>query len=48
MMRQHQAHAALRFPRGDPEHHVVALLREAEYHADHVYQGIPNHPYSQP
>lgn len=25
--------------------HVAALFREAEYHADHVYQGIPDHPY---
>lgn len=23
--------------------HVAALLREAEYHADHVRQGIPDH-----
>lgn len=28
------------------DHHVAALLREAEYHADHVRQGLPDHiPY---
>jgi len=27
-------------------HHVGALLREAEYHADHVRQSLPDHPYS--
>jgi ArsR family transcriptional regulator len=26
-------------------HHVAALFREAEYHADHVRQGTPDHPY---
>lgn len=25
--------------------HVAVLFREAEYHADHVHQGIPDHPY---
>ncbi len=25
--------------------HLAAFFREAEYHADHVYQGIPDHPY---
>ncbi len=25
--------------------HLVALFREAEYHADHVYRGLPDHPY---
>ncbi|MDQ6833232.1 MAG: metalloregulator ArsR/SmtB family transcription factor [Chloroflexota bacterium] len=25
--------------------HVAALFREAEYHADHVRQEIPDHPY---
>ena len=25
--------------------HLAALFQEAEYHADHVYQGIPDHPY---
>jgi ArsR family transcriptional regulator len=24
--------------------HVAALFREAEYHADHVHQGLPDHP----
>lgn len=28
--------------------HVAALFREAEYHADHVRQGIPDHPYRVP
>lgn len=27
------------------DHHVAALFREAEYHADHVRQGMPDHPY---
>jgi DNA-binding transcriptional ArsR family regulator len=27
------------------DHHVAALFREAEYHADHVRQGFPDHPY---
>ncbi len=27
------------------DHHVAALFREAEYHADHVRQSIPDHPY---
>lgn len=26
-------------------HHVTALFREAEYHADHVQRGLPDHPY---
>lgn len=26
-------------------HHVAALFREAEYHADHVRQVLPDHPY---
>lgn len=26
-------------------HHVAALFREAEYHADHVRQGLADHPY---
>jgi ArsR family transcriptional regulator, lead/cadmium/zinc/bismuth-responsive transcriptional repressor len=26
--------------------HVAALLREADYHADHVQQGLTDHPYS--
>ena len=26
------------------DQHVVALFREAEYHADHVRRGIPDHP----
>lgn len=25
--------------------HLAALFREAEYHADHVHQGLPDHPY---
>lgn len=27
------------------DHHLSALFREAEYHADHVRQGLPDHPY---
>jgi DNA-binding transcriptional ArsR family regulator len=27
-------------------HHVAALFREAEYHADHIRQGLPDHPYT--
>lgn len=27
------------------DHHVAALFREAEYHADHVRQGLPDHSY---
>ncbi len=28
------------------DHHLSALFREAEYHVDHVRQGIPDHPYA--
>ncbi len=28
------------------DHHVAALFKEADYHVDHVRQGLPNHPYS--
>jgi ArsR family transcriptional regulator, lead/cadmium/zinc/bismuth-responsive transcriptional repressor len=27
------------------DHHVAALFKEAEYHADHVRAGLPDHPY---
>ncbi len=27
------------------DHHVVALFREADYHVDHLRQGLPDHPY---
>jgi ArsR family transcriptional regulator len=27
------------------DHHVAALFREAEYHADHVHRALPDHPY---
>lgn len=27
------------------DHHVGALFREAAFHADHVRQGLPDHPY---
>ena len=27
------------------DHHVAALFREAEYHADHVRQALPDHAY---
>lgn len=30
------------------DHHVAALFREAEYHADHVRRGLPDHPYRRP
>ena len=28
------------------DHHVAALFKEAEYHADHLRQGLPDHTYS--
>lgn len=27
------------------DHHVAALFKEADYHIDHVKQGLPDHPY---
>lgn len=30
------------------DHHLPALFKEAEYHADHVRQGASDHPYSHP
>ena len=27
------------------DHHVAALFKEAEYHADHVRSGLPDHPH---
>ena len=30
------------------DHHLGALIREAEYHADHLRHGIPDHPYPRP
>lgn len=30
------------------DHHVAALFREAEHHADHVRLGLPDHPYRIP
>ena len=27
------------------DHHIAALFREAEYHADHVRSGLSDHPY---
>lgn len=27
------------------DHHIGVLFREAEYHADHVRQNLPDHPY---
>jgi DNA-binding transcriptional ArsR family regulator len=27
------------------DHHVAALFREADYHGDHVRQGLSDHPY---
>ncbi|MFN8633003.1 MAG: metalloregulator ArsR/SmtB family transcription factor [Chloroflexota bacterium] len=29
-------------------HHLAALIREAEYYADHVRSGAPDHPYPLP
>jgi DNA-binding transcriptional ArsR family regulator len=29
------------------DNHLAALFQEAEYHADHVHQGIADHPYPQ-
>lgn len=29
------------------DHHVAALFHEAEYHADHLLRGRPDHPYEQ-
>jgi ArsR family transcriptional regulator, lead/cadmium/zinc/bismuth-responsive transcriptional repressor len=26
------------------DHHLAALFREAEHHADHVHQNLPDHP----
>jgi DNA-binding transcriptional ArsR family regulator len=26
------------------DHHVAALFKEADYHIDHVRQGLPDHP----
>src|SRR5258708_40352973 len=28
------------------DQHVAALLREADFHADHIQKGLPDHPYS--
>jgi len=33
---------------GVDDQHVAALFREAEYHADHKLQGLPDHPYPSP
>lgn len=30
------------------DHHLAALFREAEYHADHIRQGLSDHPYPLP
>jgi DNA-binding transcriptional ArsR family regulator len=30
------------------DHHLAALFREAEYHADHVRAGLADHPYRLP
>lgn len=29
-------------------HHLAALIREAEYYADHIRTGAPDHPYPLP
>ncbi len=28
------------------DHHLAALFREAEYHADHIRSALPDHPYT--
>ena len=28
------------------DHHLAPLFQEAEYHADHVYRELPDHPYA--
>src|SRR5260221_8424379 len=28
------------------DQHVAALVREADFHADHIQKGLPDHPYS--
>lgn len=28
------------------DHHLAPLFQEAEYHADHVYRELPDHPYT--
>ena len=28
------------------DHHLAALFREAEYHADHIRRALPDHPYT--
>ena len=30
------------------DHHVAALFKEAEFHADHVRRGLADHPYPEP
>jgi len=30
------------------DHHLAALFKEAEYHADHVRRRLPDHPYLLP
>ncbi len=30
---------------GVDDHHVAALFKEADYHIDHVRQGLSDHPY---
>lgn len=30
------------------DHHLAALFKEAEYHADHVRTNRPDHPYARP
>jgi len=27
------------------DHHVAALFKQAEYHADHIRHGLPDHAY---
>lgn len=30
------------------DHHLAVLFKEADYHIDHVRQGLPDHPYPSP
>jgi ArsR family transcriptional regulator, lead/cadmium/zinc/bismuth-responsive transcriptional repressor len=43
LVRARRAGATMRYQLDD--HHVAALFREAEYHADHVLRGRPDHPH---
>ena len=44
LVKAHRRGTAMAYTLDD--HHVGALFREAEYHADHVRQGLADHPYA--